>query len=42
MPGYGLRLTETLSSPEAYQQSLAFRAVIEPAADHAAGLSPLP
>jgi DNA-binding GntR family transcriptional regulator len=32
MPGYGWRFTETLSSPEAYEQSLAFRAVIEPAA----------
>jgi DNA-binding GntR family transcriptional regulator len=32
MPGYGWRFAETLSSPEAYQQSLAFRAVIEPAA----------
>ncbi|MBA2401826.1 MAG: GntR family transcriptional regulator [Bradyrhizobium sp.] len=32
MPGYGWRFAETLSSPEAYEQSLAFRAVIEPAA----------
>jgi DNA-binding GntR family transcriptional regulator len=32
MPGYGWRFAETVSSPEAYQQSLAFRAVIEPAA----------
>jgi DNA-binding GntR family transcriptional regulator len=32
MPGYGWRFTENLSSPEAYQQSLAFRAVVEPAA----------
>jgi DNA-binding GntR family transcriptional regulator len=32
MPGYGWRFAETLSSPEAYQQSLAFRAIIEPAA----------
>ncbi|MDH2350495.1 GntR family transcriptional regulator [Bradyrhizobium sp. SSUT112] len=31
-PGYGWRFAETLSSPEAYEQSLAFRAVIEPAA----------
>lgn len=32
MPGYGWRFAEMLSSPEAYEQSLAFRAVIEPAA----------
>jgi DNA-binding GntR family transcriptional regulator len=32
MPGYGWRFAETLSSPEAYAQSLAFRAIIEPAA----------
>jgi DNA-binding GntR family transcriptional regulator len=32
MPGYGWRFAETVSSPEAYQESLAFRAVIEPAA----------
>jgi DNA-binding GntR family transcriptional regulator len=32
MPGYGWRFTETLSSPEAYEQGLAFRAAIEPAA----------
>ena len=31
-PGYGWRFAETLSSPEAYGQTLAFRAVIEPAA----------
>jgi DNA-binding GntR family transcriptional regulator len=32
MPGYGWRFAEMLSSPEAYEQSLAFRAIIEPAA----------
>ena len=32
LPGYGWRFAETLSSPEAYSQSAAFRAVIEPAA----------
>jgi DNA-binding GntR family transcriptional regulator len=31
-PGYGWRFAETLSSPEAYEQALVFRAVIEPAA----------
>jgi DNA-binding GntR family transcriptional regulator len=31
-PGYGWRFADTLSSPEAYNQTLAFRAVIEPAA----------
>jgi DNA-binding GntR family transcriptional regulator len=31
-PGYGWRFAATLSSQEAYAQSLAFRAVIEPAA----------
>jgi DNA-binding GntR family transcriptional regulator len=31
-PGYGWRFAETVSSPEAYEQALAFRAVIEPAA----------
>ena len=31
-PGYGWRFAETVSSPEAYGQTLAFRAVIEPAA----------
>lgn len=37
MPGYGWRFTETLSSAEAYEQSLAFRAVIKPAAIMQAG-----
>jgi DNA-binding GntR family transcriptional regulator len=32
LPGYGWRFAETLSSPEAYSQAAAFRAVIEPAA----------
>jgi DNA-binding GntR family transcriptional regulator len=32
MRGYGWRFAETLSSPEAYEQGLAFRAAIEPAA----------
>lgn len=32
LPGYGWRFAETLSSPEAYEQALVFRAVIEPAA----------
>jgi DNA-binding GntR family transcriptional regulator len=32
LPGYGWRFAETLSSAEAYEQALAFRAVIEPAA----------
>jgi DNA-binding GntR family transcriptional regulator len=37
LPGYGWRFDETLSSPEAYGQALAFRAVIEPAAITQAG-----
>jgi DNA-binding GntR family transcriptional regulator len=32
MPGYGWRFAETLSSPEAYKQSLVFRGAMEPAA----------
>lgn len=32
LPGYGWRFAETLSSPEAYGQAIAFRRVIEPAA----------
>jgi DNA-binding GntR family transcriptional regulator len=32
LPGYGWRFADTLSSSEAYEQALAFRAVIEPAA----------
>ena len=32
LPGYGWRFTETVSSPETYEQALAFRAIIEPAA----------
>lgn len=32
MPGYGWRFAETVSSPEALSQAMAFRAVIEPAA----------
>jgi DNA-binding GntR family transcriptional regulator len=37
LPGYGWRFAETLSSPEAYEQALTFRAVIEPAAINEAG-----
>jgi len=32
LPGYGWRFAETVSSPEAQAQAMAFRAVIEPAA----------
>jgi DNA-binding GntR family transcriptional regulator len=32
LPGYGWRFADTLSSSEAYEQALVFRAVIEPAA----------
>lgn len=32
LPGYGWRFAETVSSPEALAQAMAFRAVIEPAA----------
>jgi DNA-binding GntR family transcriptional regulator len=37
LPGYGWRFADTLSSPEAYEDTLAFRAVIEPAAISQAG-----